>query len=139
MAVKIRVVEIEATGDDVTGVFHQVAGLLGRSEQTVEPPQLPAPQAATPAASLKVARVPALRAEPARSKSLKPASTPAANGRGIDWEKYPIRTAQNDTLGRCVPCTEEIKKGERYRDGGYDGRRAHVLCVVQVDGQEQHA
>ena len=142
MGVKIRVIEIEATGEEAAGVFRQVSGLLGYAEPRAEPAALPGPKVEP---ARETAPTPA-RGEPRQAKTPsrtppKVASTPAANvsnGAGINWQKYDIRTATRE-LSPCVVCKQQIKGGERYHDGGYDGRRAHVLCCVPVDNRGAQA
>lgn len=116
---KFRIVEIEASGEEIHAALDQFRHLLTPASRApysqatpaeTGPPALPLPPKA-----------------PAKKAPLPPPAPPEA----INWDVYPINTAQKD-VQPCVVCKQLIKSGDRYRNGNTPGRRAHVLCVAST-------
>lgn len=52
------------------------------------------------------------------------------------WHRLPLRTCR--TFHHCDVCSNAIRNGEQYRDGGFN-RRAHVACGVAQDERDGRA
>lgn len=120
------VIDVSGTDEEVRGAIQGVLSLMAR--EMASPPEV----TVAPVVATKVSEAGAHVGKPQAEQAVATKQQPQViqTSGTIAYEKYPARTAQGE-LSLCMFCQLTIRKGDRYYDGGYESRRAHVICAAK--------